>query len=207
MNKSIVINREFGSGGREIGHRIADRTGMEFYDSRILQEAATKKGLPHDLLASFDERLSSGPFYSLSLIGGVDLDTASLPYRAHAAISDVIIAAAQRAPAVFIGRCADRILAEAGLPFRNVFVYCTDMQRKIDRAVNLDGVAPKHAESYIAKMDKARSRYQQFFFDTTFGDYRTYDLCLDSAVFGEEGCVDLILASLDHEAPKAATAS
>lgn len=207
MNMSIVINREFGSGGREIGHRIADRTGREFYDSRILQEAATKKGMPRDLLASFDERLSSGPFYSLSLIGGVDLETASLPYRAHAAISDVIIAAAQRAPAVFIGRCADRILAEAGLPFRNVFVYCTDMQRKIDRAITLDGVAPKHAESHIAKVDKARSRYQQFFFDTTFGDYRTYDLCLDSAVFGEDGCVDLILASLDHQAPSPSPAS
>ncbi|WP_028709567.1 AAA family ATPase [Propionicicella superfundia] len=197
MKKSIVINREFGSGGREIGRLIADRTGLEFYDSRILQEAATRKGLPHDLLASFDERLTTGPFFGLSLIGGVDLDTASLPYRAHAAISEVIVAAAQRAPAVFIGRCADRILADAGLPFRNVFVYSTDKQRKIARAIELDGVAPKHAESYVAKMDKARNRYQQFFTDTTFGDYREYDLCLDSAAFGYEGCVDLILASLD----------
>ncbi len=197
MDRSIVINREYGSGGREIGRLIAERTGAEFYDSRILQVAATSQGLPEDLLATFDERLTTGPFFSLSLMSGIDLDTASLSYRANQAITDVIVMAAQKAPAVFIGRCADAILAGAGMPFRNVLVYSTDAQSKVKRAIEIDGIDPRQAPGHIARMDKARRRYQQFFSDTAFGDYRSYDLCVDSAKLGFEGCADLIVASVD----------
>lgn len=197
MRQSIVINREFGSGGREIGRLIAERTGLEFYDSRILAEAASSRGLPEDLLTQFDERIVTGQFFDLSLITGIDNETFSLPYRMYAAISEVIVAAAKRAPAVFIGRCADRILADADLPLRSVFVYSTDTDAKVARAMTVDGIERKYAESYIAKMDKSRSRYQQFFTGTTFGDPRQYDLCLNSARLGFEGCVRAILATME----------
>lgn len=197
MRQSIVINREFGSGGREIGRLIAERTGLEFYDSRILAEAASSRGLPEDLLTQFDERIVTGQFFDLSLITGIDNETFSLPYRMYAAISEVIAQAAKRAPAVFIGRCADRILADADLPLRSVFVYSTDTDAKVARAMKVDGIERKHAESYIAKMDKSRSRYQQFFTGTTFGDPRQYDLCLNSARLGFEGCVRAILATME----------
>ncbi|WP_028708394.1 AAA family ATPase [Propionicicella superfundia] len=199
-NRSVVINREFGSGGREIGKLVAERSGMEFYDTRILQEAATRRGLPQDLLEQFDERLQASTFFDLSFFTGVESQTATLPYRMHQAISDVIVAAAQRAPAVFIGRCADTILEGADLPLRSVFVYGTDLDRKIARAIEVDGVDPKYAEGYIAKMDKTRRRYQEFFTDTTFGDRRNYDLCLNSARLDYEQCAGLILASLDETA-------
>ena len=200
MNRSIVINREFGSGGREIGRMISERTGMEFYDTRVLQEVASSRGLAEGLLADFDERVVIGPYFDLSIIGNVDAELYSLPYRMYAAIADVITEAARTRPAVFIGRCADRILGDAGLPFRGVFIYSTDLERKIARAVELDGVARKDAEKYIARMDKARSRYQQFFTSTRFGDPHEYDLCLNSGRLGYEACVDAILASVPDEA-------
>jgi cytidylate kinase len=194
MNRSIVINREFGSGGREIGRMICERTGMEFFDTRMLQEAASRKGLPADLLATFDERVATGPYFDLSVIAG-DSETYSLPYRMYAAIAEVVTDAARVMPAVFIGRCADTILRDAKLRFRSVFIYSTDLDRKIARAVEVDGVPRKDAEKYIARMDKARTRYQQFFSGTRFGDYREYDLCLNSGRLGYEACVDLILAA------------
>lgn len=197
MNRSIVINREFGSGGREIGRMIGERTGQELYDTRVLQEAANRRGFPPDLLDSFDERVVTGPYFDLSAVIGLESETFSLPYRMYSAIAEVITEAAQAAPAVFIGRCADQILREAGVRFLNVFVYSTDLQRKIDRAVETDGVPRKDAEKHIARMDKARSRYQQFFTDTRFGDYRNYDLCLNSGQLGYRTCVDLILAATD----------
>lgn len=200
MRQSIVINREFGSGGREIGRLIAERIGVEFYDTRILAEAAGSRGLPADLLAQFDERVSTSQFFDLSLIGGTDPETFSLPYRMYAAISEAIIAAATTAPAVFIGRCADRILADAGIPLRSVFVYSTDTAAKIARAVEVDGIPAKHAESHIARMDRARRRYQQFFTGTAFGDPREYDLCLNSGRLGYEGCVAAILSTLEPDA-------
>ncbi|MGC3993419.1 MAG: cytidylate kinase-like family protein [Propionicimonas sp.] len=195
MDRSIVINREFGSGGREIGRLICERTGMQFYDSRILQEAAERRGLPHDLLESFDERVATGSYFDLSLIAGTDSETFSIPYRMYGALAEVISDAARTAPAVFIGRCADKILRDAKLRFRSVFIYSTDTERKVARAVEVDGVAPKDAEKYIARMDRTRARYQQFFTGTKFGDYRDYDLCLNSGRLGYEGCVDIVLAA------------
>ncbi len=197
MNRSIVINREFGSGGREIGRLIAERAGMEFYDGRILQDAASV-GLPADLLRRFDERVVTGRFFDLSLFTGGDPETQSLPYRLHEAIAHTVTTAARTAPAVFIGRCADHILADAGLRFRSVFVYSTDSAAKLRRAVEVDHVPEAKAAAYVEKMDAARRRYQRFFTDTEFGDYREYDLCLNSGRLGYETCVDIILRSLEH---------
>lgn len=199
MNRSIVINREFGSGGREIGRMVSERTGMELYDTRVLQEAAAKRGMAPDLLADFDERVVAGPYFDLSLFANVDPEIYSLPYRMYNAISDVITEAAQAGPAVFIGRCADQILRHARLRFRSVFVYSTDIESKVARAVESDGVARKDAEKYIARMDKARSRYQQFFTNSRFGDYREYDLCLNSGRLGYTTCVDIILTATEAE--------
>ena len=156
MQPSIVINREYGSGGREVGRLISERTGMRFYDTLILQEAASRRGLPADLLSSFDERIATGQFFDLSIIGGSDPETYSLPFRMYAAIAEVVTEAAQTAPAVFIGRCADQILRDANLRFRNVFIYSTDLEQKIERAVE-DGVARKDAERHIARMEGPRA--------------------------------------------------
>ena len=199
MNRSIVINREFGSGGREIGRIISERTGMVLYDTRVLQEAASKRGLSPDLLADFDERVVSGPYFDLSILGSLDPQLYSLPYRMYGAIADVITEAARVEPAVFIGRCADKILRDARLRFRSVFVYSTDTKRKIARAVDLDGVAPKDAEKYIAKKDNARRRYQRFFSDSRFGDPHEYALCLNSGRLGYEACAEIILAAAAAE--------
>lgn len=199
MNRSIVINREFGSGGSEIGRMISERTGMELYDTRVLQEAAAKRGLAAGLLADFDERVVAGPYIDLSLFANVDPEIYSLPYRMYNAISDVVTDAARAAPAVFVGRCADQILRHAKLRFRSVFVYSTDLEGKIARAVERDGVDRKDAEKYVARMDKARSRYQQFFTNSRFGDYREYDLCLNSGRLGYDACVDIVLSAAEAE--------
>jgi cytidylate kinase len=194
--RSIVINREFGSGGREVGRLVAEQAHLPFYDSRIIQDAAAAKGLSADLLARFDERIASNPFAAISMFAGGDPEAESLPYRLYSAIQDVVVAAALTAPAVFVGRCADKILADAKIPFRSVFVYSTDLERKIARAVDVDGVPRKSAESYIATMDRTRSRYQQFFTDTKFGDHREYDVCLNSARLSYAECARVILATV-----------
>lgn len=194
--RSIVINREFGSGGREVGRLVAEQAAVRFYDSRIIQDAAAAKGLSPGLLERFDERVATNPFVSISMFAGADPETSSLPYRLYSAIQDVVLVAARTAPAVFVGRCADKILADAGIPFRSVFVYSTDLERKITRAVEVDGVTRKSAEGHIATMDRTRSRYQQFFTDTTFGDYREYDMCLNSARLSYADCARVILATV-----------
>ena len=146
------------------------------------------------------ERLAAGQYLNLSFPGFSDPEFAAMPYRVFSAIAEAITEAARVAPGVFIGRCADSVLREAKLPLLSVFVYSTDVQAKIARAVEVDGVPPKDAEKYIARMDKTRSRYQQFFTGTRFGDYREYDLCLNSGHLGIDTCADVILTALKGEA-------
>ncbi len=196
MDRSIVINREFGSGGREVARLLADRAQLDFYDTQLLQDAASRRGLAPSQFEAFDERLAAGQYLNLSMMGIADAEGSALPFRMFGAIADVIKESARERPGVFVGRCADIILRDAKLPLRSVFVYSTDLKAKIDRAVQVDGVPPKEAEKYIAKMDKTRSRYQTFFTNTHFGDLRQYDLCLNSGRLSYPACVDAIMASL-----------
>lgn len=196
MNHSIVINREFGSGGREVARLLAERTDFDFYDTALLEDAASRRGLEPGQFEAFDERLAAGQYLNLSMMGIADAEGSALPFRMFGTIAEVIKEAARTRPGVFVGRCADFILRDAKLPLRSVFIYSTDRQAKIARAINVDGVPAKDAEKYIAKMDKTRSRYQMFFTNSHFGDLRQYDLCLNSARLGYPACVDAILATL-----------
>ena len=199
MRRSVVINREFGSGGREVARMLAERAQLDFYDTQLLQDAAARRGLDPGQFEAFDERLAAGQYLNLSMLGIADTQGSALPFRMFGAIADVIKDAAREKPGVFVGRCADVILRDASLPLRSVFIYSTDRQAKIARAVEVDGVPVKDADKYITTMDKTRSRYQMFFTNTHFGELRQYDLCLNSAQLSYQQCVDAILGSLSDE--------
>lgn len=196
MKQSIVINREYGSGGREIGKIIAQRLGMPFFDTKILENTAGKKDLCRDILYEFDEKMVGSLIYDISLMAAADPESIAFPYKMYSAISDTIIHEAQKQPAIFIGRCADIILKSKKIDFVNAFIYSTDMEAKKKRAIEVDDVKAKDVESYIKKKDKARRVYQEFFTNTKFGNYKNYDICLDSSKFGYEKCADIIISSL-----------
>ena len=61
MKTIITIGRQFGSGGKEIGIRVAKELGIPFYDKELLQEAAKKSGLCEKIFENFDERPKSLP--------------------------------------------------------------------------------------------------------------------------------------------------
>lgn len=202
METSIVINREYGSGGRQIGKIIAERTGMEFYDSRIITEAGARRGISEEVLNQFDEQVATTQFIDLPAFAGIERGAYSPPHQMFGAITEVITAAARTAPAVFVGRCADSILHNARLPYLNVFIYSTDIDAKVGRAISLDGVASKDARRHIANKDKSRDRFQQFFTDTRLGDYRNYDLCVNSGRISFLSCADLILQAAKTAIPR-----
>lgn len=199
MSKSIVINREYGSGGRIIGEMIAKKLNMPFFDTNILTEVVKKKGFRPDVLETFDERIVGSVLYNLSMMASHDPLTMDLPYEMYEALSDTIIASAQTEDCIFIGRCANKILEEAKIPFLSVFIYESDMEKRKERAIHSYGIPEENAEAYIKKKDKMRRAYQQFFTHTKFDDYREYDLCLDSGKLGEETCAELIIKALYSE--------
>lgn len=196
MNQSIVINREYGSGGREIGKIIADKLGMPFFDTKILENTVGKRDLCKDILYEFDEKIVGSLIYDISLMATQDPETIAFPYKMYAAISDTIIEEASKEPCIFIGRCADVILKSKNIDFVSTFIFSTDKEAKKNRAIAVDGVKAKDVDAYIRKKDKARRAYQEFFTNTKFGDYKNYDICLDSSKFGYEKCADIIIKTL-----------
>ncbi|NDV81134.1 AAA family ATPase [Bacteroides sp. 51] len=196
MNDKYVINigRQLGSGGREIGEKLAVRLGISFYDKELINLASKESGLSEELFEKADEKPSQ------TIIGGLfgarfSLFTdSSLPYTNYLSNdalfkiqSDVIRKLAAEKSCLFVGRCADYILRENPRCV-NVFVTAS-LEERIKRLSASGDLTKEQAEELIAKTDKKRSEYYNYYSYKTWGAASTYHLCIDSSVLGIEETV------------------
>ncbi len=189
----ITIGRQYGSGGREIGQKVAQALGYKFYDKEILTLTAEREGFSVPAVRQYDEALTSSLLYGTYLstaAGGADV----LPLNQKLAIAqfDIVRRIAKDGNCVIVGRCADYVLRDTPHCL-NVFVHANPEFRK-DRAVKFYGVAPELAEKTLRKQDKRRSDYYEFFTQKRWGDARTYNLTIDSGKFGIDGAAEAIVA-------------
>lgn len=199
MNNKFVVNigRQLGSGGREIGEKLAARLGIAFYDKELIGLASEESGLCRELFEKADEKASQG------IIGG--LFGMRFPFISDGAIpannclsndalfkvqSDVIRRLAEEKSCLFVGRCADYILRENPCCV-NVFVSASP-EARIERLCNTHGISGEEAENMMNKADKRRSEYYNYYSFKTWGAAATYHLCIDSSVLGIEKTIDFI---------------
>lgn len=199
MKHSIVINRQYGSGGREIGKLVAEKLHMPFFDSSILLKTAKERGIDVEQLKEFDEKLMGSLLYNIAAMTSMNEKARALPYDIYQAISNTIYQEALKEPTVFVGRCADQVLKSHSLHPLNVFIYASDMEERKQRAMAVDGVEEHYAEAFIYKKDRARAKYQKFFTNTDFGKFTEYDLCLNSSALGYETAADVIAAAVENK--------
>ena len=190
--RSIVINREFGSGGREIGKRLSRELNMPFYDSNILLHAAERYGINPDVIKDCDEKLIVGMRYNFAAFVTQNGEAMKLPYKMYEAIADIIRIEAMKEPSIFIGRCADKILSDRKIPFLSVYVYASNMEDRRKRVAETEDIDFEEIDEYINKKDKARKAYQKYFAGTILGENNQYDICLNSSKLGYENCVKVI---------------
>ncbi len=199
MDKKIVVNigRQLGSGGREVGEKLAARLGIDFYDKELIRLASEESGLCREFFEKADEKASQ------SMLGG--LFGMRFPFVGDGAIpvtnclsndalflvqSDVIRHLAEEKSCLFVGRCADYILRDHPHCV-NVFISATRRDR-INRLCNLHSISEEEAENMMSKADKRRSEYYNYYSYKTWGSAATYHLCINSSVLGIEGTVDFI---------------
>ena len=202
QKKSIVIDREYGSGGREVARILSERLGMEFYDGNLLVLAGKEYGIDLGTLQTYDEKGVGSLLHDLSLVrtsayGGTVYGSAvnEAPFQVYSAQSRLVQQLVAKGPAIFLGRCTGQILkTEAHVPFIHAFVYASNMQDRIDRARNVDGVEASRIEAYIKRRDNQRKNYNKFFTDKTWGDRENYDLMLNTSTLGYEGAANAIIA-------------
>lgn len=195
MKTIITIGRQFGSGGKEIGIRVAKELGIPFYDKELLQEAAKKSGLCEQIFESFDERPKS-LLYSIAMdsymfaLPGTGVGD-SLEQQVYLATFNTIRHIADQGPCVIIGRCADYILREHENCL-NVFVHA-DKAARIKRIVGLGHCEEKKAPDFVTKKDKQRANYYNFYSNNRWDDLLNYDLTIDTSRFSVDMAVDLII--------------
>ncbi|MBR2798197.1 MAG: cytidylate kinase-like family protein [Clostridia bacterium] len=205
MNKkSIVIDREYGSGGREVARILSEKLGMEFYDGNLLVLAGKEYGIDLGTLQTYDEKGVGSLLHDLSLVRNSGIGSTvygttvnEAPFQVYSAQSRLVQQLVAKGPAIFLGRCTGQILkAEARVPFIHAFVYASNMQDRIDRAREVDGVEASRIEAYIKRRDNQRKNYNKFFTDKTWGDRENYDLMLNTSTLGYEGAANAIIAAM-----------
>ena len=138
MNRVITVSREFGSGGRELGVRLAEHFGIPFYDKELISMAAEDADMAEAVFLHYDEKLPEvhDPldrhfYHPFSEVYQVPMSD-----QIFVAQSSIIRRLAEQGPCVIVGRCADRILEDS----INIFIYAK-MPARIRRMMELE-----HAE-------------------------------------------------------------
>lgn len=197
MNRIITIGREFGSGGHEIGMRLASRLGIPFYDKEIITMAAEQGGIDEALIRQNEERMPR------TLVGRMGF--ASLSY--NPTFSDTIFLhqsaavkkLAKDGPCVIVGRCADFVLREEN-PV-NVFIAASlpyKMRRKRSMAPEKADYTDEQFMKYISDTDERRRKYYEHYTRQKWGHIENYHLCVHSDLVDVEGAVNTIVAYLEN---------
>ena len=188
MRYIITIGREYGSGGRFIAQKLAEKLGIKFYDQDLINKAAEESGISMAVFKNFDEKRDS-IFASTTSMYSYDI---SLGQRVFLAQFDAIKKIAEENEScVIVGRCADYVLRDDP-NLVSVFI-CAPVEDKIERAIKYYGVNPAKAPNIIIKMDKKRKSYYNFYTDREWGKARTYDICINSKI-GIDESVNAIVA-------------
>lgn len=192
--KIITISREFGSGGRSIGRKVAEKLGIPFYDKELVDQVALESGFAPKYVEEHGEHAPglSRLAYAFAPQGvpGVmnGLSTADFLWNIQC---NVILQLADKGACVIVGRNADYILKDHP-DCLHVFVHA-DTKYRADRIVRLYGESEKSPEARLSEKDKRRKVNYHHYTGRTWGQAQNYDLCLSSSALGEDTCVDMIV--------------
>jgi len=197
----ITIAREKGSGGYDIAKRLSDKLNIPFYDRKLLRIASDVSGINERLFGEVDERLGKREMMHVAqkVYTGEVLPPDSDNYTSQQNLfqfqAKIIAELAEMSSCIILGRCADQILK--GKPYLlRTFIH-SPIEARIARVATYS-LAWSEAEicRYIAEQDKNRADYYRFYTGEDWRDAGHYDISLDSAALGEDGCIDRIVKSL-----------
>lgn len=191
----ITISRQFGTGGVEIGKKLAEMLGYDYYDKEIIEMASEKSGISEEMFERAEKEHNSF-LYSLATANYAGYTTSI--FNADISNSDnlfviqsnVIREVAKKGNCVIVGRCGNQVLAEEPHVLK-VYLHA-DKEYRINRVMSNLNISRKEAETLVKKTDKKRASYYNFFTSGTWGSASEYDVCLNASVVGLEGTADVI---------------
>ncbi len=202
-SKIITITRQYGSGGHEIGKKLAQKLEIPFYDKELITLAAKESGVSPEVFEQVDEKATNSLLYALSLGlydygSGFNSAMGDLPVNDKLYILQhkIIKELADKENFVIVGRCADYILRENNNVVK-VFIYA-DVESRINRVLQRhDDIDPTRGKQAVLKADKTRSNYYSFYSGQKWGLPENYDLCINSSKISTDQAADIILKYID----------
>lgn len=186
-NRIITISREFGSGGRTIGKKVAENLGIPCYDRELIHKIAQESGFAEEYIQDAGE-YSPGGFL-----------TSALSNRSFGPTNEdylweiqwkIITELAEKESCVIVGRCADYILRDKA-DCLTAFIHAS-MDYRADRIVRVYGEREVSPQERLRDKDKRRAAYHRFYTDMKWGDAKNYQITLDSGKLGIEQCVKIL---------------
>ena len=197
-NKIYTIGREFGSGGREVGEKLAAKLGIKLYDKELLQQAAKDSGFCEEIFENHDEKPTNSFLYSLvmdtySVSGYSAAPFLDMPlnHKVFLAQFETIKKIAEKESCVIVGRCADYALSD-NPDCINIFIHA-DLDVRIKNVSKNLNITENKARDIINKTDKQRASYYTYYTSKKWGDSKSYNLSLDAGKLGTDNCVEMIL--------------
>lgn len=197
----LTIGRQFGSGGREIGQKLADSLGIAYYDKELMAVAARESGLCEEVFQKADERASSSLSYAFAV--GYPYMGMFTPYtdvlsndRLFKFQSDAIRKLASSESCVLVGRCADYILRDD--PACLSFFIHSSIETRIQRIIERQDVTVEEAKELMAKTDKSRAAYYNYYTNKTWGMASSYNFSIDASVLGVDETVLFMKAFVER---------
>ncbi len=201
MQKVVTISRQYGSGGREIGEKLAKELNIPFYDNEIISRAAKESGFAEAAFERAEEKATNSLIYSIAMgmnaFGNQDFGYAGLSIddRIFLAQSKVIRSVAKEGPCVIVGRCADYILRDFENAV-NVFINA-GIDFRIERAIRLYNLSKDKAAEAVIKYDKRRANYYNYHAEDRWGNINNYHLSIRSDYGGVDHAVQCIKTFLN----------
>ena len=195
----ITIGREFGSGGHEVGRRLAAELGLKLYDKELMKIMAQESNICEQVLEDYDEKNTGSLLYSIMMdvYPSMNYVGNTLSRQIYQAQYDTIRKVGEKGGCVIVGRGADYILRD--LPhLTSVFIHASE-QYRIGRIVEYEHVSAQKAKEIITKADKKRASYYNFQTEKKWGNVSSYNLSLDTSDIGIDGCVSVIRAYLEQK--------
>ncbi|MBE6986046.1 MAG: cytidylate kinase-like family protein [Ruminococcaceae bacterium] len=200
MKKNIItISRQFGSGGRTVGHLIAEKLGIPFYDKELVDHIALESGFAPKFVEEHGEHSPGKSVFSYAFapqgVPGVmnGLSTADFLWNIQCG---AIMQLAEKGPCVIVGRNADYILKDRKDCF-HAFIYA-DKEFRAERIVRLYGESDKSPLARLQDKDKRRSVNYQHYTGRVWGASENYDICLNTGTIGVETAADIIVSLIKN---------
>lgn len=196
MKQIITVSREFGSGGRSVGKRVAELLDIPYYDKELVKKVAVETGFDEKFIEQQGEYASPWKnlfAYALAGMGNHHpMNGLSTEDFLWVIQCKTILDLAEQGPCVIVGRCADYILRERGEDCLNVFIHA-NIPFRADRIVRLYGESEKEPEKRLEEKDKRRKAYYKHYTGKDWGMYTNYDLSLNTSVVGIERAAQIIV--------------